>query len=161
MSDLLTVEQRNTRRLAKIHKLKRENRTLSSRRKELIKATALDSKIWLKTVAECIITGREFKGIRWSFDNNTIKRQTQLNKISEQIGKNSAKIQRLRTLIGQDKAWENRPKLYKFYEAGQQSKQAEIDNLKKRIDDCIKAMDDSICDIDCGTIYGILKGDTK
>ena len=40
MSDLLTVEQRNTRRLAKIHKLKRENRTLSSRRKELIKATA-------------------------------------------------------------------------------------------------------------------------
>ena len=45
MQDLLTVEQRNTRRLAKIHKLKRENRTLSSRRKELIKATALDSKI--------------------------------------------------------------------------------------------------------------------
>ena len=57
MQDLLTVEQRNTRRLAKIHKLKRENRTLSSRRKELIKATALDSKIWLKTVTECILTG--------------------------------------------------------------------------------------------------------
>ena len=55
----------------------------------------------------------------------------------------------------------NRPEFYKFYEAGQQSKQAEIDNLKKRIDDCIKAMDDSICDIDCGTIYGILKGDTN
>ena len=47
------------------------------------------------------------------------------------------------------------------FKAGQQSKQAEIDNLKKRIDDCIKAMDDSICDIDCGTIYGILKGDTN
>ena len=104
MRDLLTVEQRNTRRLTKIHKLKRENRTLSSRRKELIKATALDSKIWLKTVTECIITGREFKGIRGSFDNNTIKRQTQLNKISEQIGKNSAKMQRLRTLISQDNA---------------------------------------------------------
>ena len=55
----------------------------------------------------------------------------------------------------------NRPEFYKFYEAGQQSKQAEIDDLKRRIDDCIKAMDDSICDIDCGTIYGILKGDTK
>ena len=55
----------------------------------------------------------------------------------------------------------NRPEFYKFYEAGKQSKQAEIDELQKRIDDCIKAMDDSICDIDCGTIYGILKGDTK
>ena len=55
----------------------------------------------------------------------------------------------------------NRPEFYKFYEAGKQSRQAEIDELQKRIDDCIKAMDDSICDIDCGTIYGILKGDTK
>ena len=55
----------------------------------------------------------------------------------------------------------NRPEFYKFYEAGKQSRQAEIENLQKRIDDCIKAMDDSICDIDCGTIYGILKGDTK
>ena len=111
MQDLLNVEQRNTRRLAKIHKLKRENRTLSSRRKELIKATALESKIWLKTVTECIITGREFNGVRQSCENNAVKRQTQLNKISEQIGKNSSKIQRLRTLIGQDKAWESRPRL--------------------------------------------------
>ena len=101
MGDIEMLQRKNKRRLAKIHKLKRKNRTLSSRRKELIKATALDSKIWLKTVAECIITGREFKGIRWSFDNNTIKRQTQLNKISEQIGRNSAKILRLRTLIKQ------------------------------------------------------------
>ena len=111
MRDLLSVEQRNTRRLDKIHKLKRENRTLSSRRKELIKATESDSKIWLKTVIECILTGREFKGVRDSCENNTIKRQTQLNRISEKIGKNSAKIQRLRTLICQDKAWESRPRL--------------------------------------------------
>ena len=55
----------------------------------------------------------------------------------------------------------NRPEFYKFYEAGQRSKQDEVDELQKRIDDCIKAMDDSICDIDCGTIYGILKGDTN
>ena len=55
----------------------------------------------------------------------------------------------------------NRQSFKSFYEAGQQSRQVEIDNLKKRIDDCIKAMDDSICDIDCGTIYGILKGDTN
>ena len=51
------------------------------------------------------------------------------------------------------------PEKYECFEAGQQSKQDEIDELKKRIDDCIKAMDESICDIDCGTIYGILTGD--
>lgn len=34
-----------------------------------------------------------------------------------------------------------------------------IDRLQRRIDDCIKAMDESICDIDCGTIYGILIGE--
>ena len=55
----------------------------------------------------------------------------------------------------------NRQSFKSFYEAGQQARQAEIDELQKRIDDCIKAMDDSICDIDCGTIYGILKGDTN
>ena len=90
--------------LRKIHKLKRENRTLSSRRKELIKATALESKIWLKTVTECILTGREFNGVRQSCENNAFKRQTQLNKISEKIGKNGNKIQRLRTKISQLKA---------------------------------------------------------
>ena len=90
--------------LREIHKLKRENRTLSSRRKELIKATALESKIWLKTVTECILTGREFNGIRQSCENNAVKRQTQLNKISEKIGKNGNKIQRLRTKISQLKA---------------------------------------------------------
>lgn len=87
--------------LRKIHKLKRENRTLSSRRKEIIKATDLDSKIWLKTVTECILTGREFKGVRQSCENNAVKRLTQLNKISEKIGKNGNKIQRLRTKISQ------------------------------------------------------------
>ena len=87
--------------LRKIHKLKRENRTLSSRRKELIKATALESKIWLKTVTECILTGREFNGIRQSCEKNAVKYQTQLNKISEEIGKNGNKIQRLRTKISQ------------------------------------------------------------
>ena len=87
--------------LRKIHKLKRKNLTLSSRRKEIIKATALESKIWLKTVTECILTGREFNGVRQSCENNAVKRQTQLNKISEEIGKNGNKIQRLRTKISQ------------------------------------------------------------
>ena len=35
----------------------------------------------------------------------------------------------------------NRPEFYKFYEAGKQSKQAEIDNLKKRIEDIITSID--------------------
>lgn len=53
----------------------------------------------------------------------------------------------------------NRQSFKSFYEAGQQSKQDTVNELWKRVDDCIKAMDDSICDIDCGTIYGILTGD--
>lgn len=48
---------------------------------------------------------------------------------------------------------------YNGFKAGQKSKQGEVDELQKRIDDCIKAMDESICDIDCATIYGILTGD--
>ena len=35
----------------------------------------------------------------------------------------------------------NRPEFYKFYEAGQQSRQAEIDDLKKRIEDIITSID--------------------
>ena len=87
--------------LRKIHKLKQENRTLSSRRKELIKATSLESKIWLKTVIDCILSGREFNGVRQSCENNVVKQHCQLNKISEKIGKNGNKIQRLRTKISQ------------------------------------------------------------
>ena len=97
--DMINYKIKST--LRKIHKLKRENRTLSSRRKELIKATALESKIWLKTVTECILTGREFNGVRQSCENNAVKRQTHLNKISEKIGKNGNKIQRLRTKVSQ------------------------------------------------------------
>ena len=36
MNGVLTIEQLNKRRLAKIHKLKRENRMLASERKKLI-----------------------------------------------------------------------------------------------------------------------------
>ena len=35
----------------------------------------------------------------------------------------------------------NRPEFYKFYEAGQQSKQDEVDELQKRIDDLITSID--------------------
>ena len=36
MNDLLTIEQRGKRRLAKIHKLKQENRVLASKRNRII-----------------------------------------------------------------------------------------------------------------------------
>ena len=35
----------------------------------------------------------------------------------------------------------NRPEFYKFYEAGQRSKQDEVDELQKRIDDLITSID--------------------
>ena len=56
----------------------------------------------------------------------------------------------------------NRPEFYKFYEAGQQSKQAEIDNLKKRIDDALEKCKTGIRkqggDYYLELIEGILKG---
>ncbi len=86
MNDILTIEQRNKRRLAKIHKLKLENRTLADKRNRIIA-----------------------KEIELSYLYNQIFRYTiyqysrKLCSISEEIGRNSAKIMRLRTLIKQSK----------------------------------------------------------
>ena len=59
----------------------------------------------------------------------------------------------------------NRPEFYKFYEAGKQSRQAEIDNLQKRIDDALEKCYTGIRrqggDYYLELIEGILKGDTK
>lgn len=56
----------------------------------------------------------------------------------------------------------NRPEFYKFYEAGKQSRQAEIDNLKKRIDDALEKCYTGIRkqggDYYLELIEGILKG---
>ena len=86
MNDLLTIEQRNKRRLAKIHKLKQENRMLASKRKKLID----------KEIAQCC----EY---HYPSAYNTYRYARHLCRISEQIGRNSAKIMRLRTLIQQSK----------------------------------------------------------
>lgn len=86
MNDLLTIEQRNKRSLAKIHKLKQENRVLSSERKKLITN---------EIVQRC-----EY---HYLSAYNTERYSRQLCRISEQIGRNSAKIMRLRTLISQSK----------------------------------------------------------
>ena len=87
--------------LRKIHKLKRENLVLSDRRKSLVSSVQLNGRIYLKTVSECILYGRDFSGIRNSCEDNTLKEIIIINKISERIGKNGNKIQRLRTKISQ------------------------------------------------------------
>ena len=86
MNDVLTIEQRNKKRLAKIHKLKQENRMLASKRKKLID----------KEIAQRC----EY---HYPSAYNTYRYSRQLCHISEQIGRNSAKIMRLRTLIQQSK----------------------------------------------------------
>lgn len=91
MSDLLTVEQRNTRRLAKIHKLKRENVILGQKRR------GASNSIYVKQNKSELFSGDLMIAL------NNIRHW------SEKIGKNSAKMQRLRTLISQDDSWENRP----------------------------------------------------
>ena len=86
MNGVLTIEQRNKRRLVKIHKLKQENRMLASERKKLINN---------EIAQRC-----EY---HYPSAYNTYRYSRQLCRISEQIGKNSAKIMRLRTLIQQSK----------------------------------------------------------
>ena len=93
MNGVLTIEQRNKRRLAKIHKLKRENVKLGQQRSSYLKSfemqgyTKDDGTFWVTR----------------SFRHFYLKDVLYLNKLSEKIGKNSAKIMRLRTLIQQSK----------------------------------------------------------
>ena len=86
MNDVLTIEQRNKRRLVKIHKLKQENRMLASERKKLINN---------EIAQRC-----EY---HYPSAYNTYRSSRRLCRISEQIGRNSAKIMRLRTLISQSR----------------------------------------------------------
>ena len=93
MSNLLTIEQRNKRRLVKIHKLKRENVKLGQQRSSYLKSfemqgyTKDDGTFWVTR----------------SFRHFYLDDVLYLNRLSEEIGKNSAKIMRLRTLISQSK----------------------------------------------------------
>ena len=80
------VDYTNKRRLAKIHKLKQENRILASKRKKLID----------KEIAQRC----EY---HYPSAYNTYMYARHICRISEQIGRNSAKIMRLRTLISQSK----------------------------------------------------------
>ena len=84
--DIKAKQKQNSRRLAKIHKLKRENRVLASKRNRL-----MNTKI------------RQASTYGWISRLGLHMYSVNLNRISEQIGRNSAKIMRLRTLISQSK----------------------------------------------------------
>ena len=86
MSDIEVLQWKNKRRLAKIHQLKRENRVLARRRNHLMN-TKID----------------QASTYGWISGFDLHKYSVKLNRISEQIGRNSAKILRLRTLIKQSK----------------------------------------------------------
>ena len=77
-------DKTNNNRLKKIHRLKRDNRTLSDRRK------ATEDRLFVEA-------------IKCAGGLVILKKLKHVMKLSEQIGKNSAKIQRLRTLISQSK----------------------------------------------------------
>ena len=86
-----TFDYTNKRRLAKIHKLKQENRILASKRNKIID----------KEIDQAHLYNQIFG---YSIYQYSIK----LCRISEEIGRNSAKIMRLRTLIQQSKiVWNN------------------------------------------------------
>lgn len=84
VADIKAKQKKNARHLAKIHKLKRENRMLSDRRRSKISEVFLKSQSNGWFVAISILT-------------------LEIADLSECIGKNSAKIMRLRTMIKQSK----------------------------------------------------------
>ena len=85
-SNVSKVDYTNKRRLAKIHKLKQENRLLASKRNRII-----DKEI------DQVNLYNQISGYSLYLYSRKLCR------ISEEIGKNSAKIIRLRTLISQSK----------------------------------------------------------
>ena len=86
-SNVSKVDYANKRRLAKIHKLKQENRVLSCKRNRII------AKKMEQSYSYSQVSGY-----------NLYLYSRKLCRISEEIGKNSAKMMRLRTLISQSKA---------------------------------------------------------
>ena len=93
VADTKVKHKQNARRLVKIHKLKRENVKFGQKRSSYLKSFELqgftkdDGTFWVTR----------------SFRHFYLEDVLYLNKLSEKIGKNSAKIMRLRTLIQQSK----------------------------------------------------------
>ena len=86
--NLTTPESRNKNRLTKIHRLKRENRVLGQKRRGTSNTLYI-----LQNKSEL-------------FSADLMINVANIKYWSERIGKNSCKIQRLRTLIKQEKAKE-------------------------------------------------------
>ena len=84
--DIKAKQKKNARHLAKIHKLKQENRVLASKRNGII----------AKEVEQSYSYSRISGYSLYLYSRK-------LCRISEEIGKNSAKIMRLRTMIKQSK----------------------------------------------------------
>lgn len=108
MSELLSNEQRGTlelfcnkhrRLISKVRKLKRQNLVLSDRRKSHFNNLVLWKNIYVRTVAEYISSGREFKGLRESCIRNELSDYNSTRLLSEKIGSNGLKIRHLRTKI--------------------------------------------------------------
>ena len=87
----------------KLHKLKRENVVLGQKRKLLENSLHIEYEVWKNTHVAREKYNRRFEGILNSCEKIIFNDLNNLNKVSEQIGKNSAKIQRLRTQIQQEK----------------------------------------------------------
>ena len=87
----------------KLHKLKRENVVLGQKRKLLENSLHIEYEVWKNTHVAREKHYRRFEGILNSCEKIIKNDLNNLNKVSEQIGKNSAKIQRLRTQIQQEK----------------------------------------------------------
>ena len=88
-----TINYTNKRRLVKIHKLKRENVKLGQKRSSYLKSFELQG--YTKDDGTFWVTR--------SFRHFYLEDVLYLNRLSEEIGKNSAKMMRLRTLIKQSK----------------------------------------------------------
>lgn len=84
-TELTDYERKRKNRLNKIHRLKRENLVLSAKRK------AIEYEVFEKSQQS-----------GWFVAIALLVKD--ISKLSESIGKNSIKIQRLRTLIAQDKS---------------------------------------------------------
>lgn len=102
-SQLTTFERKQKNRLNKIHKLKRENLNLSVKRKNLVKIVKNSQRIYLLRCANTIVDGGNMQGYHNEYNKSIQEVVDQAFRISEKMGANGIKIQRLRTLMKQQR----------------------------------------------------------
>ena len=97
------MKKQYTNKERKLWKLKRKNVVLGQKRKLLENSLHFEYEVWKNTHVDQERYNRCFEGVLNSCAKIIRNDLNNLNKVSEQIGKNSAKIQRLRTQIQQEK----------------------------------------------------------